>query len=181
VLWVPEDECERDEPLLSVWEHPRGGEQVDVDDDMDLRLLPPAAVAAEKQQREAALREALERGPGQYVVAADIAEGESNTFTSGDFHAVHVLDHVTKTQVAEYESHLDLHLLPRWIFLIALYYNEAILGVERNGPGVAVVEPLKNDLRYRQAVQAAEGRSAAVAQGAGEDRVDDGSGHEAGA
>jgi hypothetical protein len=105
VLWVPEDECERDEPLLSVWEHPRGGEQIDVDDDMDLRLLPPAAVAAEKQQREAALREALERGPGQYVVAADIAEGESNTFTSGDFHAVHVLDHVTKTQVAEYESH----------------------------------------------------------------------------
>jgi hypothetical protein len=150
VLWVPEDECARDEPLLSVWEHPRGGEQVDVDDDMDLRLLPPAAVAAEKQQREAALREALERGPGQYVVAADIAEGESNTFTSGDFHAVHVLDHVTKTQVAEYESHLDLHLLPRWIFLIALYYNEAILGVERNGPGVAVVEPLKNDLRYRR-------------------------------
>jgi hypothetical protein len=150
VLWVPEDECARDEPLLSVWEHPRGGEQIDVDDDMDLRLMPPAAVAAEKQQREAALREALERGPGQYVVAADIAEGESNTFTSGDFHAVHVLDHVTKTQVAEYESHLDLHLLPRWIFLIALYYNEAILGVERNGPGVAVVEPLKNDLRYRR-------------------------------
>jgi hypothetical protein len=43
VLWVPEDECARDEPLLSVWEHPRGGEQIDVDDDMDLRLLPPAA------------------------------------------------------------------------------------------------------------------------------------------
>jgi hypothetical protein len=150
VLWVPEDECRRDEPLLSVWEHPRGGEQVDVDDDIDLRLMPPAAIAAEKEQREAAMREALERGPGQYVVAADVAEGESNTFTSGDFHAVHVLDHVTKTQVAEYESHLDLHLLPRWIFLIALYYNEAILGVERNGPGVAVVEPLKNDLRYRR-------------------------------
>jgi hypothetical protein len=44
---------------------------------------------------------------------------------------------------------MDLHKLPRWIFLVALYYNEAILGVERNGPGVAVVEPLKNDLRYR--------------------------------
>jgi hypothetical protein len=42
-----------------------------------------------------------------------------------------------------------VHKLPRWIFLVALYYNEAILGVERNGPGVAVVEPLKNDLRYR--------------------------------
>jgi hypothetical protein len=150
VLWVPEGECARDEPLLSVWEHPRGGEDVDVEDDLDTYRLPPAALAALREQREAALREALERGPGQYVVAADVAEGEANTFTSGDFHALHVLDHVTKTQVAEYESHMDLHKLPRWIFLVALYYNEAILGVERNGPGVAVVEPLKNDLRYRR-------------------------------
>ena len=145
VLWVPEGECEHGEPLLSVWEHPRAGE-----DGFDVPVdLPAAAQASAREQRDAARREALERGPGQYVVAADVAEGERNTFTSGDYHAVHVLDHVTKTQVAEYESHLDLHLLARWVFLVALYYNEALLAVERNGPGVAVVEPLKNDLRYR--------------------------------
>ena len=147
VLWVPEADCQRGEPLLRVWEHPRAGEALEADD-LDV-YLPPSAREAARQQREAARLEALERGPGQYVVAADVAEGESNTFTSGDYHAIHVLDHITKTQVAEYESHLDLHLLARWIFLVALYYNEALLAVERNGPGVAVVEPLKNDLRYR--------------------------------
>jgi hypothetical protein len=148
VVWVPEAEAQRGEPLLSVWEHPRAGEQVEPEDDEEL-FVRPGAAAAVRAQRDAALQEALERGPGQYVVAADVAEGEANTFTSGDFHAVHVLDHVTKTQVAEYESHLDLHLLPRWILLVALYYNDALLAVERNGPGIAVVEPLKNDYHYR--------------------------------
>jgi hypothetical protein len=148
VVWVPEAEAQRGEPLLSVWEHPRAGEEVEPEDDEEL-FVRPGAAAAVRAQRDAALQEALERGPGQYVVAADVAEGEANTFTSGDFHAVHVLDHVTKTQVAEYESHLDLHLLPRWILLVALYYNDALLAVERNGPGIAVVEPLKNDYHYR--------------------------------
>jgi hypothetical protein len=147
VVWVPEEECVRGEPLLSVWEHPRAGEVVEVEDDE--AFVRPGAQAAVRAQREAALQDALERGPGQYVVAADVAEGEANTFTTGDFHAVHVLDHVTKTQVAEYESHIDLHLLPRWILLVALYYNEALLAVERNGPGIAVVEPLRNDYHYR--------------------------------
>jgi hypothetical protein len=32
---------------------------------------------------------------------------------------------------------------------VAIYYNEALLAVERNGPGIAVVEPLKNDYHYR--------------------------------
>lgn len=151
VLWVPESEAERGEPILSVWEHPRAGEDVDIDDELDVFLLPPAAQRARREQRDAAMQEALEKGPGQYVTAVDVAEGESNTFTSGDFHAIHVLDHVTKTQVAEFESHMDLHLLPRWVYLVWLYYNAcpATLAVERNGPGVAVVEPLKNDYRCK--------------------------------
>jgi hypothetical protein len=66
VLWVPEDECARDEPLLSVWEHPRAGEAVDVDDDTDGAAAAGRAAggcAAAKEQREAALRRRSSAGP----------------------------------------------------------------------------------------------------------------------
>jgi len=152
VLWVPVEQALRDEPILSVWEHPRAGEVTDEDEEE--YWLPAAARAAAEEQRAAARQEALEQGPGQYVVGVDVAEGQANTFTTGDFSTIHVLDHVRKTQVAEYESHIDLHLLARWVYVVWLYYNEGILAVERNNMGVATVETLKNDYRckglYRQ-------------------------------
>src|SRR4029078_9244401 len=92
-----------------------------------------------------------ERKPvGAYVVSVDVAEGEADTFTQEtDFHAVTVWDHRSRMQVAQYASRFDRHLLPLWLLLISLYYNEARLAVEVNSVGMAVNDPLKNDYKYR--------------------------------
>jgi hypothetical protein len=149
VVWVPKEQALRDEPILRVWEHPvPEGE------------APPPARTAElpgtlqSGDEEAAQAREVERErqegllPGQYVVAVDVSEGEANTFTEGDFHAIHVLDHVRKVQVAEYVSRMDIHLMPKWVLMVALYYNDAQLAVEVNGPGIAVIEPIQKDYRY---------------------------------
>jgi hypothetical protein len=149
VVWVPKEQAQKGEPIIRVWEHPvPEGE------------APPPARTAElpgtlqSGDEEAAAAREVERErargllPGQYVVAADVAEGEANTFTEGDFHAIHVLDHVRKVQVAEYVSRMDVHLMPKWVLMVALYYNDAQLAVEVNGPGIAVIEPIQKDYRY---------------------------------
>jgi hypothetical protein len=149
VIWVPGDQALRDEPLLRVWEHPvPEGEQAPPEASEvpatagTLQSAHPAAEAAREAEK------ASELLPGQYVVGVDVAEGEANTFTEGDFHAVHVLDHVRKVQVAEYVSRIDIHKFPLWVLLVALYYNDAQLAVEVNGPGIAVIEPIQKDYRY---------------------------------
>jgi hypothetical protein len=123
-LWVPESEMEREEPVLEVWEHP---------------------ITAESQEL---LPEAERRPEGAYVVGVDVAEGEANTFTEGDYHAIQVFDHRSRMQVAVHESRMDIHLLPLWVLLVAVYYNRAWLAVEVNGPGIAITEPVGRDYRY---------------------------------
>jgi hypothetical protein len=86
---------------------------------------------------------------GQYVVFMDVATGEGATFEDGDFHAIQVFDHVTRRQVASYRSRLPLHEMPLLIYLVGLYYNEAWIAVEVNGPGIAIVDALAKDYRYR--------------------------------
>jgi hypothetical protein len=123
-VWVPQEDMLRDELALKVWEHPRS------------------------ESEEALLPESERKGQGQYVVGADFSEGQENTISVGDYHAIHVIDHVRKVQVAEHLSRADLSKLPLWVVLIGLYFNEAWLAPERNGPGIYVVEALK-DYRYR--------------------------------
>jgi hypothetical protein len=123
-VWVPQEDMLRDELVLKVWEHPRS------------------------EAEEALLPESERKGQGQYVVGADFSEGQENTISVGDYHAIHVIDHVRKVQVAEHLSRADLSKLPLWVVLIGLYFNEAWLLPERNGPGIYVVEALK-DYRYR--------------------------------
>jgi hypothetical protein len=124
-VWVPEAETTRRD-LMDVWEH-------------------PVTEEAEAERPED------ERQPvGQYITAADVAQGSVNTFEEGDFHAVTVLDHFSKQQVAQYESRIDIHELPMVILLIALYYNISWLAVEVNGPGIAVVDWLAKEARYRR-------------------------------
>jgi hypothetical protein len=84
------------------------------------------------------------------VIFADIAQGQGNTEVDGDWHAVQVLDHVTRMQVARYRSRIALHDLPLLLVLLGLYYNEAWLAPEVNGPGVAVVDALVQEYRYRR-------------------------------
>jgi hypothetical protein len=72
---------------------------------------------------------------GQYVVFVDVAVGQGGTAEEGDWHAVQVLDHVTRRQVARYRSRIPVHDLPLLLYLIGLYFNEAWLAPEINGPG----------------------------------------------
>lgn len=123
-LWVPESAAAAHEELLEVWEHP---------------------VTAESQRE---LPEAERRPEGSYVAFVDVAEGREDTFDEGDFHAVVVFDHRSRMQVAQYESRVDRHLLPRWVLLIALYFNRAWVAVEVNSVGVAVNDPLAKEFRY---------------------------------
>jgi hypothetical protein len=119
-IWVPEANMRGSEPVLEVWEHPvKAGEGDDA-----------------------------EKIDGAYLIGADIAEGDANTLSGGDYHALSVFDHRTHEQVAVHRGRMDLHLLPEWALLVALYYNSAWLLVEINGPGIAVVEPLHKDYRY---------------------------------
>jgi hypothetical protein len=141
VKWVPASEAKRgmpwslvpgaaadeslEPPLLEVWEHP---------------------VTAESQE---AVPQGERRPVGAYVATVDVAEGEADTFQVGDFHALTVWDHRSRMQVAQYESRIDRHLLPLWIFLVASYFNEAWLAVEVNSVGTAIVDPLGKDYKYR--------------------------------
>jgi hypothetical protein len=124
-LWVPAEAMSSDDHELQVWEHPLKAEGE-----------WPEDVPAE------------ERVDGAYVVAVDAASGEANTFTKGDFHCVQVFDHRTHAQVAVHASRMDIHKLPLWVLLVALYYNRAWLAIEVQGPGIAVVDPLQKDYRY---------------------------------
>jgi hypothetical protein len=76
--------------------------------------------------------------------------GQGNVDGDGDWHAAQVLDHVSRMQVARYRSRIPLHDLPEVLALLGLYYNEAWLAVEINGPGVAVVDALRQEYRYRR-------------------------------
>lgn len=139
-VWVPEEKMRRgapwneipgveresslNAPMLEVWEHP-------------VTLEAQADLPAEERRPE-----------GAYVIAVDVAEGEQDTFTEGDFHALTVWDHRSRTQVAQYMSRIDRHLLALWVLLVALYYNRGWLAVEVNSVGVAVSDPLVKDYRY---------------------------------
>lgn len=72
--------------------------------------------------------------PGQYVIGNDVA-GEEETTSSGDtaYHALQVIDHATKAQVARWRGRIDTHELTREAILAAIYFNNALLAVEVTG------------------------------------------------
>ncbi len=151
-VWVPSGEMGQGVQVLDVWEHPRAA-----GDEPPARQVPqlPTSASSVALLEAAAARAAVEQaekveivGEGAYVIAVDVAEGEANTFTEGDYHCVQVFDHHSLQQVAVYESRIDVHELPLWVLLIALYYNRGWLAVEVNGPGIAVADPLHKDYRY---------------------------------
>lgn len=127
-IWVPGDEVFDRKDLIAVWEHP----------------------VLEQEQERAGVPEEDRRPDGRYVAFADVAQGEGNTFEEGDWHAVQVFDHDSREQVARYRSRIDLDELPLVLLLIALYWNEALLAIEVNGPGIAPTEKVQKDYRYRR-------------------------------
>ena len=133
-LWVPGGglELEDDETWggareqLLVWEHPVN-----------------ATTEAGKPEHE-------RKPDGQYVVFVDVAQGAGSTTEDRDWSAIQVLDHITRLQVARYRSRVSIHDLPLLALLVATYYNEAWLAVEKTGLGIGVVETLMKDYRYRR-------------------------------
>ena len=91
---------------------------------------------------------------GRYLVSADVARGDGE-----DYSAFHVLDLNTLEQVAEYRSKEDTTRYSGILMSIATEYNDALLVVENNNVGWAVLQVLidrdyknlfwmKKDLKY---------------------------------
>ena len=76
-----------------------------------------------------------------YIVAADAAGGGS----TGDFAAVQVIDEATGMQCAELQARLSPRDLARVAAELAREYNRALLVIERNNHGAAVLAFLEGD------------------------------------
>jgi hypothetical protein len=88
---------------------------------------------------------------GLYVVGVDVSGGVAES-EEGEpaFHAIEVIDHRTREQVAEYSSRVDPALLAEHVFLTAHFFNEAWLGIEiTGGYGMPVARTCVQDWRYR--------------------------------
>lgn len=129
-VWVPREATGFDHrhPFWRVWEQP----------------VDPAIEDELPDADRSPLR------PGQYVVSVDVSGGEEMT-TTGEraYNAIQVIDHRSREQVASWRSRWDPHELVREVYLAAIYYNTAIVGVEVTGNwGWPVVRRLNREYRY---------------------------------
>lgn len=86
----------------------------------------------------------------EYVVGVDVSGGQIEQRThEPDYHAIEVIDHRTREQVAEYRSRIDPDLLAEEVLMAALYFREAWVAVERTGSwGQPVLRKLWFDFNY---------------------------------
>lgn len=77
----------------------------------------------------------------KYVIGGDVAE-------EGDYSALIVLDRNTMEQVAMWYGHIDEFMMAQQAYKLGTLYNNALIGIERNNMGVAVVMKL-DELGYR--------------------------------
>lgn len=127
-IWVPESEWRGDPWRLWL---PR--------DDEGMPLLEP--IEDEKTGK-------TERR--QFVGGVDVSGGQmSEGATETDWHAIELIDHRTREQVAEYRSHEDPDLLAVQLYLAALFFGEPELAVEVTGGwGLPVARKLYFDFGY---------------------------------
>lgn len=97
---------------------------------------------------------------GVYVIGADVAEGKMRdrqmfrnlaavkTVSRPDYSAACVVEVESAQHVASWHGYMDPSEYAVSLAALGLYYNTALLIVEVNGPGIAVVERLDKDLRY---------------------------------
>ncbi|MGJ0848440.1 hypothetical protein ACR77J_17255 [Tissierella praeacuta] len=76
----------------------------------------------------------------EYVIGGDVAEGKDG----GDYSAAEVIDKETGEQVAELHGHWEPDVFAKKTKRLGLYYNDAIIGIERNNHGHAVLNTLIN-------------------------------------
>lgn len=128
-LWLPggADQALSGKDQWRVWAHPdRGGMRPDVH-----------GVEHEVPAR-------------QYVVFTDVASGEEQTQSAEpDYSAIQVIDHMSREQVAQWRSRCDRDEVALQTLLAALYFNDALVGVEvTGGYGLTVVEHLWKRYAY---------------------------------
>lgn len=89
--------------------------------------------------------------PGRlYVIAADTAEG-INDKGDHDFDAADVFDAETWTQVAHLHGRWDTHEYGLILAELGFWYNTALLGIERNNHGHAVINAALYTANYPEA------------------------------
>ncbi len=89
--------------------------------------------------------------PGRlYVIGADCAEG-INDRGDHDFDAADVLDAETWTQVAHLHGRWDTHEYGLILADLGFWYNTALLGIERNNHGHAVINAALHTAHYPEA------------------------------
>ncbi len=79
-----------------------------------------------------------------YAIGADTAEGVA----TGDFSCAYVIDTQTLEQVAVLHGHWSTRVFAELLAKVGKYYSTALLAVERNNHGHAVLDRLYNDLSY---------------------------------
>lgn len=82
-----------------------------------------------------------------YSVGVDVAEGITGQGLDRDYSVIQIVDALTLEQVAEYRERVPTDIFAHIVNLLGKYYNKAYVTVERNGPGLAVLNKLR-DLRY---------------------------------
>jgi hypothetical protein len=85
---------------------------------------------------------------GRYLVVIDPAEGEEIERGESDYSAIQVINHRTRDQAAEYRSRLDTDLVGMQGYLAALYWNQAIIVVEKTGVGDGIARRLYHDFKW---------------------------------
>jgi len=80
----------------------------------------------------------------RYVIGADTAEG----LGKGDYSAAIVLDWQTGEDVAELHGHINPQEFAGHLAAVGHFYNDALIGVERNGHGGTVLLELSAHLGY---------------------------------
>lgn len=87
---------------------------------------------------------------GQYVVFCDPASGETDEKgTTHAQHAVEIIDHRTRKQVAEWVGQIDPDIVALEMLKAALYFNKAWAAPERTGGyGLSIGRKLAIDYRY---------------------------------
>jgi hypothetical protein len=73
-----------------------------------------------------------------YSIGADVAEGT----VDGDFDAAHVVANESFSHCAQLHGKFDPDIFGKKLYWLATWYNDALLGVERNAAGQATIQTL---------------------------------------